>query len=327
LLHEFPTVMIDALEEAGPGGGEGEGGGDGGCGGGLLALVCAIQTPGSLLNLSSLLSLGRVSLIPAQDGSVERWGDGVGAVVESCLAWDAVDVQSLWVLLAAELASQQDAKLEAGVARVVALLDASTQQQQQQQQQGAHLEVAHGCITAMCARKASPRLVYIASHLSQALCRLPGQTAACAAAGLLSRWARTGGDELSAAISHLLLLQPLAADTPDVSSVITLLSLWLKASQGAPVELVRALACLRGDPGGPLAALRQELSLCPDWTTQELERLLLHVPKEEVDAGVGGSGVGGGRGGGVAKRGRGDDGAETSESVASKRSRRGTAAS
>ena len=73
-------------------------------------------------------------------------------------------------------------------------------------------------------------------------------------------------------------------------------------------------------------------SLCPDWTTQELDRLLMHIPKPVLDASplsrasTSGDGMGGGAGGAPAnKRLRADDAPELAAAGGSapKRSRRG----
>ena len=65
LLLEFPSVMLDTLNGSDAGGaGVGGAGAAEAYGGGLLAMVCAIQTPASQIDLAALLSMGQVSLVP-----------------------------------------------------------------------------------------------------------------------------------------------------------------------------------------------------------------------------------------------------------------------
>ena len=98
LLVEFPSLVMDSLEEPDQGGGR------------FLAMLCAIQIPSSLLHLSTLLSLGRVAIVRCT--AEEDWSEAFGKVVKHALQWDAVEAQTLWTLLTAELSCKSSPQVE-----------------------------------------------------------------------------------------------------------------------------------------------------------------------------------------------------------------------
>ena len=75
-------------------------------------MLCAIQTPASQLHLCTHLSLGEVSLVLGRGGCGEEWCEALRRVVERSLQWDAVEAQTLWLFVTAELSCRPTQQLE-----------------------------------------------------------------------------------------------------------------------------------------------------------------------------------------------------------------------
>jgi hypothetical protein len=68
-----------------------------------------------------------VALQGRDDKDHQEWCDALGMLVQRTLKWDAVESQTLWLLLTAELTAKSTRQLEMGLSKVVSVLDAHFQ--------------------------------------------------------------------------------------------------------------------------------------------------------------------------------------------------------